>query len=41
MENPEIQPQNNSHAIFDKVAKNIQWRRKQSLQQVMLGKLAM
>ena len=32
-------PQIYGELIFDKVGKNIQWKKRQSLQQVVLGKL--
>ena len=37
-ENPEMDPEMYGQLIFDKVGKNIQWK-KESLQQMMLGKL--
>ena len=38
-ESPEINPHTYVQLIFNKGGKNIQWRKKQSLQQVVLGKL--
>jgi hypothetical protein len=38
IEDPDMNPHNYTHLIFDKVAKKVQWRR-QSLQQMLLGKV--
>jgi hypothetical protein len=39
MEDPAINPCSYTHLIFDKGAKNTQWRKRQLLQQMLLGKL--
>ena len=40
IENPEMDTQLYGQLVFDKVGKNIQWKKdSQSLQQMMLGKL--
>ena len=39
VENPEMDPQTYGQLIFDKAGKNIQWKKRQSLQQIVLGKL--
>ena len=39
IENPEIEPQVYGQLIFNKAGKNIQWKKRQSLQQMMLGNL--
>ena len=38
-ENPEMDPQLYGQLIFDKAGKNIQWKKRQSFQQMVLGKL--
>ena len=39
IENPEMNPQLYGQLIFDKARNNIQWKKRQSLQQMVLGKL--
>jgi hypothetical protein len=39
IDGPEISPHSYTKLIFDKGAKNIHWRKRQPLQQIMLGKL--
>ena len=39
MENPEINPELHSQLMFDKAGKKNQWKKRQSLQQMVLGKL--
>jgi hypothetical protein len=39
IEDPDTKPHNYNQFIFDKGAKNIQWRKRQFLQQKLLGKL--
>ena len=39
IENPEMDPQLYGQLIFNKAGKNIQWGKRQSLQQMVLGKL--
>ena len=39
LENPEINPDTYGQLIFDKGGKNIKWKKRQSLHQVVLGKL--
>ena len=39
IENPEMDLQFYGHLFFDKVGKNIQWKKRQSFQQMVLGKL--
>jgi hypothetical protein len=34
-----MNPHNYAHLIFDKGAKNVQWRKKQPLQQMLPGKV--
>ena len=38
IENPEIEPQVYGQLIFNKAGKNIQWKKRQSLQQMVWGK---
>ena len=38
-ENPEMDPELCGQLIFDRAGKNIQWEKRQSLQQMVLGKL--
>ena len=39
IEHPEVNSHTCGHLIYDKGGKKIQWRNKQSLQEVILGKL--
>jgi uncharacterized protein (DUF736 family) len=39
IEDPYMNPHSYAHLIFDKGAKNIQWKIRQSLQQMLLGKV--
>ena len=39
IEDPEKDPQLYGQVIFDKARKDIQWKKRQSLQQMVLGKL--
>ena len=39
IESPEMDPQRYGQLILDKAGKNIQWKKRQPLQQVVLGKL--
>ena len=39
IETPEMDPQLYGQLIFDKAGKNIQWKKSQALQQMVLGKL--
>jgi hypothetical protein len=39
IEDLDMNPHSYAHLIFDKGAKNIQWRKRQPLQQMLLGKV--
>jgi hypothetical protein len=39
MEDPDMNPHSHAHLTFDKGTKNIQWEKRQPLQQMLLGKL--